>query len=161
MTDAEFQKLVRNDLYQTFLFTCFATVPFCFARHPWFVVNKKGKLSRWEIFWEPGRGPLSWQHLHRDFHPLAQGIEMFFYSDKHFFPSRLEGYIEGSDGSLAARMAEHIEHSPQAYPYNTRYSLTAPNSITYVQSILDAFPKCNLHLPWNCYTWAFGVKLSG
>ncbi len=155
MTSAEFEALLHPDRYQVFLFTSLATVPFCFARHPWFVVNTKGAVSRWEIFWQANRSLQSFAHLHKDFYPPAEGIEMFFYSNRYFFPSRLEGYIEGGEDSTAARMAELIERSPDSYQHNGRYSLTSPNSITYVQSILDAFPQCGLRLPWNCYSWAF------
>ena len=142
--------LIKNDRCQVFLFTCLASIPFMFARHPWFVVCKKGVISRWEVVWEPGRSKTSWGYLHKDLYSPSQGIEMFFFSHKFFWKhGRLLGMIEGLEGSIAYRMADLIEASPQTYPYCDRFSLRGPNSNTYVQWVLDNFPESNLSLPWN------------
>lgn len=153
MNEQDFNRLLKNDKYQVFLFACPATLPYAFARHPWFVVNQKGNISRWEIFWRPQYGHLlRWGHLHKDFFPPLQGIEMFFLSQKHFWGSgTLRGYVEGDEGSLAARMAACIECSGETYPYCRTYSLLGPNSNTYVQWVLDQFPESGLHLPWNAF----------
>jgi hypothetical protein len=142
---------IDNTKYQVFLFTCPATVPFIFACHPWFVVNKKGVVSRWEIFWQPSRSEQSWGHLHKDFYPPTQGIEMFFYADKYFFKSTLDGVIEGDEGSMAQKMAECIENSPHAYPYCNQYSLIGSNSNTYVTWILNQFPNSGFKLSWRAF----------
>ena len=157
MKDDEFQGLIRHDAYQVFLFTCPATFPFSFASHPWFVVNRKGTVSRWEIFWEADKkDKMSWGHLHKDCWPPSQGIEMFFYSQKYFFKSTLFDSIEGNEGSLAHRMADFIEESSQHYPYCQEYSLRGPNSNTYVQWVFDHFPECGIRLRWN----SFGKRYS-
>ena len=142
--------LIKNERYQVFLFTCPATVPFMFARHPWFVVDRKGVISRFEVFWKPSRSKTSWGHLHKDFYPPSQGIEMFFFSNKYFWKrARLLGMVGGSGDSVAHRMTDLIEASPQQYPYCDTYSLRGPNSNTYVQWVLDHFPEAKLALPWN------------
>jgi len=151
----EFAYLIKNDQYQVFLFSSLATIPFCFVRHPWFVVNRKGVLSRWEIFWEPRRSQTSWGHLHKDFYPPEQGIEMFFVSSKYFWPGRLDSFIEGGEDSLAHQMADMIENSPEAYPRWNIYSLLGPNSVTYGQWPLDRFPESGMRLPWNSFQWFF------
>ena len=44
-----FEQLEKNDEYQVFVFDSSAYFPFNFARHPWFILNKKGVISRWEV----------------------------------------------------------------------------------------------------------------
>ncbi len=153
MDERDFQHLVKKDLYQVFLFTSPGTLPFAFARHPWFVVNSKGSVSRWEIFYEASKkGKISWGHLHKNCYEPWQGIEMFFFSDTCLYGSTLRGTLEGGEGSLAHRVADLIESSPEAYPYNYRYSLyPGPNSNTYAQWVLGHFPQSTLRLPWNSF----------
>ena|SRR6185437_1902836 len=146
------EQFLNKDKYQVLLFTCPATVPFIFARHPWLVVNNRGVVSRWEVFWEPRRSKTSWGHLHKDFYPPTQGIEMFFFSSNFFFgQGTMHGYVEGGEGSVAQKMAEVIESSPQTYPYCNQYALKGPNSNTYVQWVLSQFPESGLKLPWNAF----------
>lgn len=154
-TAQDFEKLVKKDKYQVFLFTSPATVPFCFVRHPWFVTNRKGVIARWDIFWEPERHATSWGYLHKDFQHSYRGIEMFFFSPKYFWRASLEAYVEGNDGSVAHRMAEFIETSPQAYPHCNEWSLLGPNSVTYAQWVLEKFPESGMRLPWNSFAKVF------
>ena len=149
--EKRFETLLRPDLYQVFLFVVTATFPFSFAKNPWLVVNKKGIVSRWEVFWEPNRSKTSWGHLHKDFYAPSDGIEMFFFSKKQFKHGKLFGVAEGGENSIAQRMAEFIEHSPDTYPHCYRYSLKGPNSNTYAQWVLNQFPQSGLTLPWNSF----------
>jgi hypothetical protein len=140
------------DKYQVFLFTCPATVPLMFARHPWFVVNRKGKVSRWEVFFIPAKTATSWGHLARDFYEPFQGISIVFSSQKYLWKSiRLVGRVEGGEDSNAHRMTEFIESSPRSYPYCPRYSFFGPNSNTYAQWVLNSFPEAGLKLPGNSF----------
>jgi len=159
MDDAGFRTLVKTDLYQVFLFTCPASLPISFAAHPWFVVNKKGALSRWEIFWKQEKEwRARWGYLHGDFYPPFQGIPIFYPSERfHWQRLHLRGMVEGSEGSDAQRMADLIEASPQNYPYRDEYSFFGPNSNTYAQWAIDHSPGCGLELPWN----AFGKGYNG
>lgn len=150
MTTAQFEQLVRKDRYQVFLFTSPSTFPLFFARHPWLVVNRRGEISRWEIFWGAAQKQPHWHHLHRDFHPAAAGISVFFKGKRWFYRSRLEGMLEGDEHSTAARMADFIMRSPTLYPHCTNYSLyPGPNSNTYVSWVLSHFPESGLSLRWN------------
>lgn len=152
MNRTPFKSLFKNDLYQVFLFSSWATVPFNFARHPWLVVNKMGEVSRWEIFWEPDRSETSWGHLHKDFYPPEQGIEMFFFTSRYLWPGRLDARIEGGPDSAAAKLVERVTRSPELYARCNIYSLFGPNSVTYVQW---AISETQLRLPWNSYPCFF------
>jgi len=155
----DFEKLIKKDKYQVFLFACPANLPFFFATHPWFVVNKKGELSRWEIFWRPEKWDKRWGHLHKDFYPRPeQGIEVFPFSRKYFWGNgKLLGCVEGDEASIARRMADFIEQSPKQYPYCGRYAYTGPNSNTYVQWIISHFPESGFKLPWNSFGKNFKI----
>ena len=160
MSIENLEKLLQNDRNQVFLFTCAATVPFMFARHPWFVVNRKGVISRWEIFWQANKSTENcWQHLHKNFYPPFQGIEKFFFTNDYFWKHvKLVGSVEGDSGSIAERMADFLERSPERYPFCNTYALRGPNSNTYVQWVLDAFPDARLSLPWNAIGKSFKAQ---
>ncbi len=149
----DFKKLVHPDRHQVFLFTCPAEIPFNFARHPWFVINNKGVLSRWEIFWHPEDAILRWGHLHQDYYAPFEGIERSLYSKRRFKDVRLGGVVEGSEGSVAQQMAAAIEATPQTYPHRDHYVLRGPNSNTYAQWIINQFPEAQqkMSLPWNAF----------
>lgn len=151
MKSEEFKKLVKGDRYQVFLLDCPANLPFSFARHTWFVVNKKGIISRWEILFRKNANGTSWDHLHLNFLLPFQGIESVPFSQKYLWKSKLLGYIEGPEDSLVFQVAECIEKSSEQYPYCNRYSLIGPNSNTYAQWVLDKFPESNLKLRWNSF----------
>jgi hypothetical protein len=148
---------IKEDKYQVFLFTCPAAFPFVFARHPWFVVNKKGAVDRWEIFWKPERWEMRWGHLHKNFYSLFQGIPVFFFYGKYFWKHvELLGYVEGDENSMTKPIIDFIENSPNIYPYLNTYHLVGPNSNTYVQWVLRKFPEFKVKLPFN----AFGKNYS-
>jgi hypothetical protein len=148
------ESLLKNDRYQVFLLACPASIPISFGSHPWFVVNKKGAVSRWEVFFEANRNKTSWGHLHLNMWPPFQGIEILFPSKTFFWSSRLLGVVEGE---LAEHMVQFIEASPQTYPYCYHYSLFGPNSNTYAQWVLDRFPECGLSLPWNSFGKSYKI----
>jgi len=152
MFEKRFEKLLKNDRYQVFLFTCAATIPFHIARHPWFVINKKGAISRWEVKWWRDWRKERPTYVSKDSYGPFQGIEMFYYPNNIYWPLvRLEGVIEGDEGSLAQQMADFIEESDERYPFADTYVLRGPNSNTYVQWVLDQFPRSNLKLGWNSF----------
>ena len=136
--------------YKVSLYTCPAIVPFVFARHPWFVVEKQGIQSRWEVFRDAHLSKHSWGHIHKNYYSATQGIEIFSFSQKYFWKDvRLESSIDGNNNSVAQSIIECIEQSPEIYPYRDHYGLRGPNSNTYVQWILNQFPMSGLTLPWN------------
>ena len=146
--------LMRPDRYQVFLMTSPANGPLAFAAHAWFVVNRMGELSRWEITFQKRHRSLSWGHLNKDLFPFFSGIEVFPYLPRPLWKGRCLGLLEGGEDSDAKRMADLIVDSLRAYPYVNTYSLLGPNSNTYAQWVIDKFPECGWQLPWN----AFGKK---
>ena len=151
MNDQELKKLVKKDKHQVFLFACPVSVPLNFALHPWFVINKQGAVSRWEVLFRNKVHTTRWGHLYLNFFSPFQGIEVSPFSQKHFWKVKLLGFIEGDGGSVAERIAEFIENSKKAYPYRYKYSLTSINSNTYAQWVLSNFPEFKVKLPWNCF----------
>lgn len=143
----DFQNLIDKDKYQVFLFSCGAYFPFNFARHPWFVINKKGMISRFEVA-HYENNPESGYMFFNSYPPFL-GIGVFHFSKMFLQKARLEGFIEGDENSKAFESINFIEKSQENYPYMHRYFLTGPNSNTYVQWILDKFPEFNIKLPWN------------
>lgn len=144
------ENLLKEDKYQVFLFACPTVMPFSFAVHPWFVVNNKGVVSRWGVSQTLRRRKESWGYLNLNMLPPFQGVWVWPLG-KNFWKAKLLGVVEGDEDSLAQKMAEFIECSGETYPYSKTYSLTGPNSNTYVQWVIDQFPQSNLSLPWNSF----------
>jgi hypothetical protein len=143
----ELRQIIDNGSYQVFLFTCPANVPG--FRHPWFVLNKKGELTRWEVLFEKNNVQSGRRHLHYNLFAPFTGISRFPYSQKLLRKARLEGYIEGDNHSDAKKTIDFIESSPESYPFRDYYRLFGPNSNTYAQWVLDHNPKFKVSLPDN------------
>lgn len=150
---------MKNDEYQVFLMSCYCGFPISFARHVWFVVNKNGVLSRWEVLIVPDMCSTSWRHLHLNFRKPFEPLGLFSMNGKALFPSDQLGMIEGGEGSLAQKMVEFIESSPTAYPFCLSYSLLGPNSNSYVGWVLNHFPEFPGKLPWNAFGKGYKVKV--
>jgi hypothetical protein len=153
MKKEKIAELLKLDCYQVFLFTCPVSIPLNFASHPWFVCIKNGKISRWEVRFEKNRiNPEIGNHLHLNSLPPFSGIEMLQLIPKKFlWPANLLGYVEGDDNSLAKKIIDFIETSPQNYIYRDQYSFVGPNSNTYAQWLLNNFPEFKIKLPWNSF----------
>jgi hypothetical protein len=145
----KFTELLKTDKYQVFLFTCPGNLPFSFASHPWFIINKKGVVSRWEILFRKTKHKTSWGHLHMNFFPLIRGIEIIPPFQRYLWQAKLRGFVEGDEYSMAKNMADFIENSKNIYPYREKFVLLGPNSNTYGQWVLDNFPEFKIKLPFN------------
>lgn len=141
----EFEKLINKDKYQVFLFCCPAYFPYNFARHPWFVLNKKGEISRYEI----KDIKINNSFFNKNAFPPFQGIEYASFIKDHFWRAELLGFIEGDEQSNTRKAIEFIEKSEQIYPYCFKYNYFGPNSNTYAQWILNKFPEFNVKLSWR------------
>jgi hypothetical protein len=153
----QWKSLIKKDRHQVFLFSCPGNIPLNFSRHVWFVVNKRGEVSRWETLFRKDASRTSWGHLHKDILPPFQGIDVFPFFHLFKWPSRLLNAIEGE---AAKAMIEVIEASPAKYPFCYRYSLTGPNSNTYPQLVLNHLPDLNITLPENAFGKNFKNKSS-
>lgn len=143
------QNLIKNDKYQVFVLSCPAYFPFYFLRHPWFVLNKKGIISRWETRHYKNKLNKNLRYLHFNTQPPFQGINTSFFVKKHFWGTELIGLVEGEENSIAQNIVEFIENSEKYYPYSNKYFLTGPNSNTYVQWVLKRFPEVRIKLSWR------------
>jgi hypothetical protein len=143
-TYQQLEELVNKDAYQVFLLSCPAYFPFSFNRHAWFVINKKGVLSRWEILHTRKIGiGMKWGYLYRNAFVASpfQGLKTVSFFKKRFWKPKLITIIEDGDNALAQRMIETIENSPQHYPWCDIYILTGANGNTYVKWVLAQFPE--------------------
>ena len=103
----------KEHLYQVFLLSCPASFPVNFAIHPWFVINHKGRVSRWEVSAIKRDRSLSSGHLNKDLFPPFQGIEAIPFSKLHW-SSKVLAVIEGDEDSIAARGAKCGWSTPMA-----------------------------------------------
>jgi len=150
-----FQQQVDKEKFQVFLFVCPGNMPFSFAVHPWFVVNKQGVISRWEVLFTDVPTKTNWGHLYLNRFPPFQGIEVIHFSQKYFWKAKLFAKIEGQE---AKQMADFIENSQTLYPFRDTYALRGPNSNTYAQWILNKFPEMKVELPWNSFGKSYHKK---
>ena len=148
-----FENLINKNKYQVFVFCCPALFPFSFAKHPWFVLNKKGEIHIYEI----ADFKTNFSHLNKDTRPFFRGIE-YVRSFKIFSKAKLLGFIEGEESSVAQEAVEFIENSEKNYPYCKKYFLLGPNSNTYVQWVLNKFPEFNIKLSWKFIGKNFKIK---
>jgi hypothetical protein len=155
----ELQSLIDPNLYQVFLMSCRCGLPISFARHHWFVVNNKGKVSRWEVLIEKEVGGTSWGHLHKDLRPAFEALGTLSVSGESWWKPDMLGQIEGGDGSDAQKMVEFIEKSNTTYPFCDKYLLWSPNSNTYVQWVLDRFPQFTHKIPWNGFGKGYKIEV--
>jgi hypothetical protein len=160
MPNSDFQNLVEKEKYQVFLFTSPCSLPIsCFA-HPFFVINKKGNLWRYEIIHRKSNGKSDnhFGHLIINFFPLFSGVNIIPYYFKHFyFKAKLRDVASGDEGSEVKKMIDFIENSPNVYPYINKYRYMGPNSNTYTQWVLDHFKNLNFKLPWNAFGKGFKI----
>lgn len=139
----KFENLIDKNKYQVFVFCCPAYIPFHFFRHPWFVINKKGEISRYEI--RHTLNKTNNNHLFINNQPPFEGIQKTL-----FVKEKWEASLLGSvEGDLAHKMIVAIEYTPQEYPYCHNYSGIGPNSNTYLQWILNKFPEFKIKLSWR------------
>lgn len=155
MNDYSGQFGLNTNKFQVFLFICPVTIPLNFAVHPWFVVNEKGKVSRWEVLHRDVAHKFKWGHLYKDFFSPFQGLEKILFYKKWFFKPKLLGKIEDEP---AKQLAKLINDSQSTYPYRFKYSFLGPNSNTYAQWVLNNSPEFKAYLPWNAFGKNYELK---
>lgn len=159
MKSLDLEKQIDSAKYQVFLLTCPVPLPLSFAVHSWFVVNQKGIVSRWEVVHKKNLRKISWGHLYMNIRPVFQGSPIFFKRHTYFWKNfTLRGYIEGGEGSTAHQMTDFILNSKNTYPYRDIYFVLGPNSNTYPQWVMKAFPGFKARLPWNAFGKMFKIR---
>ena len=146
----DFEKLINKDKYQVFVLYSRAGFPFNFALHPWFVINKKGQISRYDIRHYLNKD-INYGYLHINEQPPFQGFPSLFPLKIFFSKKRIVDVTEGEENSTAHKMIDFIENSVVKYPHIHKYSFMGPNCGTYVEWVLKNFSEINLKLPWNSF----------
>ncbi len=146
-----FDHLIDPNIYQVFVLACHARIPVSFARHMWFVVNKKGVVDRWEVLIEKNRNGNIWDHLHKNAQAPFKPLGAFTNAGIPLWYTELLGVSEGNEDSVAYRLIQFIEKTPEIYKNSHYYLLLGPNSNTYVQWVLDHFPEFKVKMPWNAF----------
>lgn len=143
----KYEKFIDCSKYQVFLFCSKAVLPFSFSKHSWFVVNRLGSISRYEIIVDDNVDSF----VRRDFCSPWLGSSVTLSNREHYFKEELVGYVTGDKGSFVDGMVGKIVNSVNDYPYKKVYKYLGPNCNTYTQWVLDSFPECNLRLPFNAF----------
>ncbi len=144
----KYESLIDPGNYQVFLFVSNAVMPFSFAKHPWFVVNNKGDISRWEIIVDRNKPR---EFVRKDFCTPFLGSGVFLGGKRFYYKEKLLGYLTGGESSAAKQMVSQILRTRKEYPFKSEYRFLGPNSNTYAQWILDMFPQFEGKLPWNSF----------
>jgi|SRR3989338_4059206 len=135
----DFDKLIKSEKYQVFLLICPANLPFSFAIHPWFVINRKGIVSRWEVSFEARKRELSWGHLNKNLFPPFQGIEVFPFSEKYFWTGKVSSSIEGEGVLLRRRWQNLLNGQMRTIHANWSILLQAQIAIPMYSGCLISF----------------------
>lgn len=141
-----FESLIDKNKYQVFLFASSAAVPINFAKHGWFVLNKRGEISRWEVFHFKNKSDMDHKFLHHNTFLPFEGFSIFYPLRKFSWQPKILGYVEGGENSGVMKIIQFIENSRQNYPFCNKYNFFGPNSNTYVQNVLNKFPEFNVKL---------------
>ncbi len=151
MCNDNLKDYIKKDKFQVFLLSSPCSIPISFARHHWFVLNKKGELHRYEVLhWKNGEVDNS-NYLHKNSINPFHGLGILPFTNKYSWESRIECSIEGDENSTAKLMIDFIEAPNETYPYCNKYSFFGPNSNTYVQFALNKFPEFKTRLSWNSF----------
>src|SRR3989344_1899275 len=121
-----FENLIDRNKYQVFVMICPGSFPFSFAIHPWFVINKNGAISRFEVSHKKNQDEASQGHLNRNFLPPWQGLGIITFKSKPYHKAKLLALIAGDENSAARKMVDLIENSPGIYPYCDTYHFLGP-----------------------------------
>lgn len=160
MNKKDFTKLIDNTKYQVFLFSSPVPIPLNFSVHTWFVINLKGKISRWEFGKFRGSPHKNGIGVLKNFFEKTEGMNICFWKPEPRFKSQLIDFIEGDGDSVANRIAFFIDEHSNSYPLKTEYYMTGPNSNSFMQWILNKFPEAKLKLPLNAIGKGYKIKVT-
>ncbi len=169
MNENELKKLINKDKYQVFLFSCPAPIPLNFALHYWFVINSKGKISRWDLLWRNNLVRTSKEvyseeflkgkkfkalskregYVYQDILPPTKGVDKYQWKSRPLSKGSLMKTIGGEKGSIAHRMIQFIHKNSFKYTHRDYYKILGPNSNTFIQWIINHFPESGFKLSWR------------
>ena len=151
MNSKEFNDLIHSELYQIFLFAAPLPLPLNFAVHAWFVIQFNGLIERWEFgrFMDsPHPNKIG---VLKNFMTPTSGMRKYPWKTSKGTQAKLYGYIEGLRDSIAHKMFDFIQKETPNYTLQNTYTLTGPNSNTYMQWVINRFPESTFKLPFNAF----------
>jgi len=170
MDEKEFKKLIDKKKYQVFLFKTRLSPPLAWISHCYFVINKKGRVKRYDVIYWIGKK--QHKYLLLNYVPPWLGFSnswkgyLGLVGIRHYvklserFESELIFQLKGAKGSIAEKMVNFIEKTPKSYPFGRRYlTLPGPNSNTFIQWIINHFPESGLKLPWNAFGKGYAKRM--
>jgi hypothetical protein len=151
MDDKEFQKLVKRNRYQAFVFSSPLPFPFNFSIHTWIVTSDRGKVKRWEILHLKNLGGQKNGYFYVNLLKPSQRMNKIFrrnFFSKVEWNSKLIGYVEGGKSSVAERFVRFMEKNALHYRRESRYNpVFGPNCHTFTAWALNRFPQIKIRLP--------------
>lgn len=138
--EEDIEKMIDKEKFQVFILCCPAYFPFNFFRHPWFVLNEKGNISRWEIRHSVNKKDNS--HLFVNNQLPFEGINKTILIKSKWNVELLK-FLEGD---IAEKIISFIEETKEKYPYLNDYYFNGPNSNTYLSWVLNNYSEINLKL---------------
>ena len=153
MDEKSFNKLIKNNLYQVFIFTSPLPFPLNFSVHSWVVTSNKGKVKRWEILHHKNLRGQKTDYLYLNLLKPSQRMNSIFRKNfciKEEWNSKIVGYIEGKEGSTAEKFVKFMEKNALKYKMKHVYRLiSGPNCHRFTNWAIGNFPESNLKLPWK------------
>lgn len=139
---------------RVFLYISKGNIPLHFAVHPWFVVNRDGVETRWEVLHQKHKSNTSWGYLHKDALAPKTGMQII-----PLLPFRWNAQCIGEvSGPIAEEVEKNLGASPNTYPYAKHYSLLGPNSNSFASWVLGQIPSWKIQLPKNAFGKSFRFK---
>ena len=147
----EFEKIIDKKKYEVFFLSCRFHLywKFNFICHNHIVINKLGKLDRWEVHYSKNmeneindkkyllKTMKKFNHIYKNF--VSPVISFLKYptsiSSERFLVKLVKKF---DDEKLCKKIIKFVENTPKNYPYRNKYiSYPGPNSNTYIQYIID------------------------
>lgn len=98
-------------------------------------------------------------YLNKNFLKPTAGFNKYRWKLNPRTKSTFIAQISGKRGSLAEKMVKFIEQSPKKYPYCNKYrAILGPNSNSYIQWIINKFPKSGFKLGWRAFGKNYKIK---
>lgn len=141
----ELQKLINREKNQVFLFNSKCSFPLWFVRHHYFLVSKKGKLTRYEISYDKSKNKGQGHLMINEKEPL-QGNPLIKNGKK---PAWSVQVIDSADGKVAEKLIKVLEKSVETYQDKHNYRLVTCNCNTYAQRMINQVPECGFKLSRN------------
>jgi len=138
--------------YHFFILHCRVLFPFNFARHFWVVTIDNWKVTRREVrHFKNKKNPELW-HIHINlFKPRSWLWKYIWKTTKHRKPY-LSYHISWWQNSLAHEVVSFVSNDYIKYNYIWKYNFFVwPNCNTFVQWIINSFPKIKFQMPRNAF----------